>query len=156
MKGLWRRIRGALGLGVIWAGGGAFIGGLIELISNIFPGLPLYFIDMWIPTLAVPGFLGGVIFSTVLGIAARRRRFDELSLPLVAALGAAGGVLLGGLMVALGVTPLIIVPATLLSGLGACLSLGFARMAERSESISAGDDVDDVGLTAREQRDMLG
>src|SRR5688500_5916474 len=113
MKGFLRRIRGALVIGLIWAGGGAAIGGLIELVSNIFPALPLGFIDMWIPTLAIPGFLGGVIFSIVLPIAAGRRRFDELSLPLVAAWGAVGGVLLGVLLVVMGMGPMIIAPATL-------------------------------------------
>lgn len=156
MKGLWRRVRGALGLGVIWAGGGAFIGGLIELISNIFPGLPLYFIDMWPQTLAIPGFLGGVIFSVVLGVAARNRRFDELSFPFVVGWGAFGGVLLGGLLTALGVTPLVFVPAVLLSGLGASLSLGFARMASRWELLGPGEDVDDAGLTGHEERKRLG
>jgi hypothetical protein len=149
MKGWWRRIRGALGLGVVWAGGGAFIGGLIELVSNLFPDLPLRFIDMWIPLLAVPGFVGGVCFSVVLGIAARRRRFDELSLPLVAGIGAVGGLLLGGLMVAGGVSPLILAPATLLSVVGASLSLTIARAAEHQELLEAGDQDVDSASRAR-------
>src|SRR5688572_25829961 len=48
-----------------------------------------------------PGFLGGTLFSIVLGIAARRRRFDELSLPRFATWGAAGGLLLSFLPAAL-------------------------------------------------------
>lgn len=132
MKGVWRRIRGALGLGVVWAGGGAAIGGLVELISNLFPRLPLGFIDMWIQTLAIPGFLGGVIFAGVLGIAARRRRFDELSMARMVAWGALAGVALGGVLVGLGLPPLILVPTTLLSGLGASLTLGLARTAEQA------------------------
>lgn len=132
MKGVWRRIRGALGLGVVWAGGGAAIGGLVEFISNLFPRLPLGFIDMWIQTLAIPGFLGGVIFAGVLGIAARRRRFDELSMARMVAWGALAGVALGGVLVGLGLPPLILVPTTLLSGLGASLTLGLARTAEQA------------------------
>lgn len=154
MKGWLRRIRGALGMGVVWAGGGAAIGGLIELISNIFPGLPLYFIDMWPQTLAIPAFLGGVTFSVVLRIAAGRRRLDELSLPGMAIWGAIGGVLLGALCVALGLPPLVMLPAVLLSALGASLTLAFARMAERPELLEA--DPDDVGLTERDRRDLLG
>lgn len=69
---------------------------MVELPSNLFPRLPVGFIDMWIPVLAMPGFLGGVIFSGVLGIVARRRRFDALSLPGMAGWGVVGGVLLGG------------------------------------------------------------
>jgi hypothetical protein len=39
------------------------------------------------PRMAVPGFVGGVLFSIVLGMAWRHRRLDELSLPRVAAWG---------------------------------------------------------------------
>ena len=156
MKGWLRRIRAALGMGLIWAGGGAFIGGLIELIANVFPGLPLGFIDMWIQTLAIPGFFGGVIFSGVLRIAARRRTLHELSLPLMATWGAAGGVLLGVLVTAIGVHPLILAPATVLSAFGASLTLVFARMAERQDLLDAGADADHVGLSRREERELLG
>lgn len=156
MKGWLRRIRGALGMGLVWAGGGAFIGGMIELALNIFPSLPLHFIDMWPQTLAIPGFLGGVVFSFVLRVVARRRRLDELSLPGMAAWGAAGGVLLGALVTALGMTPLAFIPAILLSAVGASLTLAFARMADRQDLLEARTEVDDVGLTAREERDLLG
>ena len=44
-------------------------------------------------------FAIGVAFSGALAIAARKRRFDELSLPRVALLGAAGGVALAALLV---------------------------------------------------------
>ena len=91
-----------------------------------------------------------------LGVAARRRRFDELSLPAMAAWGAVGGVLLGGLMMALGVHPFILVPATTLSALGATLTLTFARMAEGGERLEAGADVEDVGLSEKERRELLG
>lgn len=155
MTHVWRRLRASLGLGTIWAGGGAFIGGLVELASNLFPALPVGFIDMWIPTLAIPGFIGGVIFAGVLGIAARNRRFDELSLPGITALGAGGGVLLGGVMMALGAGAPILVPATVLSGLGAALTLGLARLSERRELLEAGAGVDDVGLSTEEERDLL-
>ena len=135
MSGWWRRVRAALGMGSIWAGGGAAIGGLVEFLSNLFPTLPVGFIDMWIQTLAIPGFLGGVSFSLVLGLLARDRRFDELSLPFVVGLGLIGGALLGGLLIALGLTPLILVPAILLSGVGASMTLGLARMATRFERL---------------------
>ncbi len=134
MPAWWRRVRAALGLGAIWAGGGAAIGGLVELLSNLFPALPVGFIDMWIQTLAIPGFLGGVTFSVVLGVAARDRGFHELSLPFVVGLGLVGGVLLGGGLVALGLTPWIMLPAVLLSGVGASMTLGLARLATRGEA----------------------
>ena len=92
-----RRIRGALGMGLIWAAGWALVGVLIGLSWSL--GLPMeWFIEVFdapLAALAVPGFVGGVVFSTVLGVAGRRRRFDELSLPRFGAWGALGGLLLG-------------------------------------------------------------
>lgn len=138
MKGWWRRIRAALGLGLIWALGGASVGGLVELVSNLVPALPLGFIDMWIQTLAIPGFLGGIIFSGVLRIAAGRGGFDELSLPRVTACGAGSGILLGALFMGMGAGPLILAPAIVLSTFGGALTLGMARMARRQEWIEDG------------------
>ena len=98
MRKWLERVRGALGMGITWAVGWALFGVLIGVASLILPGLPWhYFFDVFdapLPALAVPGFFGGVLFSTVLGVAGRRRRFDELSLPGVAAWGALGGMLL--------------------------------------------------------------
>lgn len=156
MWGWLRRIRGALGLGVIWAGGGAAIGGLIELVSNLFPSLPLYLVDMWPVVLAVPGFLAGVIFSVALGIGAGRRRFDELSLPFFTFLGAVAGALLGQLMVSLGAEALVVFVTAPVGALGGFLTLGIARMAEGDELLGAGEDVDQAGLSAEERRDLLG
>ena len=85
MKKWLRRIRGAVGMGLTWAVGWALFGVLIGVTSVLLPGLPwdLFFevFDAPLPALAIPGFVGGALFSTVLGIAGRRRRFDELSLP---------------------------------------------------------------------------
>src|SRR5688500_1288583 len=98
MKKSLRRIRGALGMGVTWAAGWALAGVLIGVTSRLLPGLPwdsfFEVFDAPLPALAIPGFIGGALFSTVLGIAGRRRRFDELSLPRFAAWGALGGLLL--------------------------------------------------------------
>ncbi len=92
MKRWLRRIRGAVGMGLTWAVGWALFGVLIGIASLLLPGLPwdLFFevFDAPLPALAVRGFVGGAFFSTVLGIAGRRRRFDELSLPRFAAWGA--------------------------------------------------------------------
>jgi hypothetical protein len=93
-----RRIRGAIGMGLTWAIGWAIAGLLIGAGSVLLPGLPwnAFFeaFDAPLPALAVPGFFAGMFFSAVLGVAGRRRRFDELSLPRFATWGAAGGVLL--------------------------------------------------------------
>lgn len=121
MKRWFRRIRGALGMGLIWgAGWGILVGGFMEAFVDPTGAL----VDIWPTALAIPGFLGGVVFSTVLGIVEGRRRFDELSLPRFGALGAAVGLLLGGLGVAAGVA------SALLPGvwLGAAVIIGLTTM----------------------------
>lgn len=140
MTSWWRRMRGTLGLGAVWAGGGAALGGLVELASNLFPALPVGFIDMWIPTLALPGFLGGVIFSVVLRIAARQEGLEGLSLPGMAGWGAGSGLLLGGLLIGLGAGPLILLPAVAGSSVGALLTLGLARTGDGQEAPAAGEE----------------
>jgi hypothetical protein len=158
MKRWLRRIRGAVGMGLIWAAGGAGVGGLIELMANVLPGgLPMASaVDMWPQTLAIPGFLGGVVFATVLGIAGGRRRFDELSLPQFAAWGAVAGLLLGGLAVSIGAPAVFMGITTLWSAGAAAGSLALARMAEDRELFAAGADVREAGLTEREARELLG
>jgi len=136
-----RRIRGALGMGLTWAVGWAFVGVLIELIMYL--GVPMgWFVNVFdapLPSLAIPGFVGGAVFSTVLGIAGRRRRFDELSLPRFGAWGAVGGVLLGLIPTVVAVSAgtasvavalVIIGTLTFLSAVSATGSLMLARKAE--------------------------
>ena len=151
MRGWLRRVRGAIGMGLTWAFGWAVGGLLIGVSSLLVPGLPwaalFEVFDAPLPALAVPGFFAGVFFSAVLGIAARRRRFSELSLPRFAAWGALGGLLLilfpfalvavglasregsdigTGQMLAV-ITPLFL----LLSAVSASVTLIIARAAER-------------------------
>ncbi len=128
--------------------------------SLLLPGLPwdAFFtvFDAPLPALAVPGFVGGTLFSLVLGVAGRRRRFEQLSLPRVAAWGALGGVLLSLLPAALvgaglatvsaegaGVwtlTGLIVGPLVLLSTLSATGSLLVARRAARHDQLTLDGD----------------
>jgi hypothetical protein len=92
-----RRIRGAIGMGLTWAAGWALFGLLIGVTSLLLPGVfdPFFEVfDAPLPALAIPGFVGGALFSIVLGIAGRDRKFSELSVPGFAAWGALGGLLL--------------------------------------------------------------
>ncbi|MDH3222188.1 MAG: hypothetical protein OEO23_00620 [Gemmatimonadota bacterium] len=162
MKTWLTRLRGALGTGLTWAAAWGSVGGLIELALNIFPNLPLPFIDMWIQTLAIPGFLGGLALSTILRIGAGRRRFDELSLPRFAAWGAAGGLAVGAFVLALlgGGMPqaamLAVVTATgVLGAASAAGSLAIARMADDRELLEAAEDVKQVGLAESERQKLL-
>lgn len=105
------------------------------------------------------GFLAGVTFSGVLGLAEGRRRFDEMSLPRFAAWGGVGGLLLSLVMAAIlgGSVLSVLAPVFAVSGAGcAAGSLALARMAEGRDSLDAGTNVDDVGLTEDEARDLLG
>lgn len=170
MKNWLRRIRGAVGMGLTWAVEWALFGILIGVASKLFPFLPWWdaffkIFDAPLPAFAIPGFIGGIIFSVVLGVAGRRRRFHELSLPKFTAWGAVGGLLLSlvpAAMVFVGfaeinpgypgvwqLTAFISTPLTLMSAASAAGSLKLAQMGERRE------DGDDVGLAKAETRDLL-
>ena len=168
MKGWIRRIRGALGLGLTWAIVGFIAGMGIEVVHNVWPNPIGSAVDIWPMTLAVPGLFGGVAFSAVLGIAGRRRRFDELSLPKVAAWGGIGGLLVSLIpagMVALGLAspnvPLweltlgIAGPFVLGGAVAAAGTLALARRADDQELLEAGREVGDVGLTEQERSELL-
>jgi len=121
--------------------------------------------EMWFLIGAYPGFLGGVVFSAVLGIAEGRRRFDELSLPRVGAWGALAGLLLGLLPLSLlaegaqyGVWLLaaaVVGPITLLSAGSAAGTLALARMGEDRELLDAGAEAAEVGLSESEAKELL-
>lgn len=165
MTGGLRRIRGALGMSVIWAIGWALAGVLIGVTSLVLPGLPwdAFFrvFDAPLPALAIPGFIGGALFSVVLGIAGRRRRFNELSLPRFALWGAVAGLLLSlvpAALVAVGlatvgrpdidlwqITAAISGPLTVLSAVSASGSLALARRAQRQELHEGGEEATQVG-----------
>lgn len=166
MRKWWRRVRGAVGMGLTWALGWGFVGGLIELVWNLWPGFPLGpLVDMWPQALAIPGFLCGVGFSVVLRVAEGRRRFEELSLPRFTGWGAVGGLLVGAFVVAMGfasAAPLwlravaFMGPVALLSAVSAAGSLALARMAEEPASLGAGAGVEEVGPGGAEARERLG
>lgn len=169
MRQWLRRIRGAIGMGVAWAVVGALAGFGIELIHNFWPNRLGGLVDIWPAVLAYPAFFGGVAFSVVLGIAARRRRFDELSLPGFAAWGALGGLLASltpAALVAVGlatpniplwqITVILAVPLTIGSAVAAAGSLALARRAEDRALGEAGRRMDEVGLTEDEARKLLG
>src|SRR5262245_3342385 len=74
-----RRIRGAIGMGVTWAVLWGFAGVLLAAVNSVMPGLGWFFriFDAPAPALALPGLVGGTLFSIVLGIVARGRKFSE-------------------------------------------------------------------------------
>jgi len=161
MKRWLRRIRGAVLMGLTWALVWAPVGVLIGMVVDPDGSMD----EPWVAVGAYPGFLGGVVFSAVLGIAARRRRLDELSLPRVAAWGAVAGLLVGALPFAIG-EPTTALPlwllggivmgtTTLLSAVSAAGSLALARRADRRELPDAGEDVAEVALAGGEAQKQL-
>jgi hypothetical protein len=161
MKKWLRRIRGAVGMGLIWALVWAPVAVLIGMAVDPDGSMD----EMWVAIGAYPGFLGGVVFSAVLGIAARRRRLEELSLARVAAWGAAAGLLVGVLPFTIGesttelplwlLATVVISSITLLSTVSAAGSLALARMAEKRELPRAGAGVAEVGRGGREPQTLL-
>lgn len=156
----FRRIRGAIGMGLTWAVAWAIAGVLLGVSSNLLPFLPwdAFFevFDAPLPALAIPGFVGGMLFGGILGIAARERSFQQLSVPRFATWGAVGGLLLalvpalllvgdgaGGAPGAHGLwslTATLAVPFVLLGSGSAAASLALARRGTAQPSLQAGDD----------------
>lgn len=169
MKRWFRKVRGALGLGFAWGGLGFALGMGIELIHNIWPNPLGGAVDIWPMTLALPGLLGGVAFSTVLGIAGRNKRFNELSIPRFAIWGAIGGLMVSLFpagMVALGlasanvpvweITAWLAGPCTVGGAVAASGSLALARISEDRALLAASEELADIGLTEEESRELLG
>lgn len=93
MKGLVRRLRGALGLGVawsvVWIAMGVVVFAAISILrpQDIDPGEGL---TTALPILAFVGFLAGLGFAILLSLTERRSTFGDLSLTRVALWGLLG------------------------------------------------------------------
>ena len=127
-----RRIRAAVGVGVVW--GVAWLGvGLVLLLIVGFGAadvpFPLFF--------GFLGFLAGATFSGLLGILGRRRRFGEMSLPRFAVWGALGGLVLSvivNFVAGPGGDMLVVAPVFALAGaISAMGTLALARRAEEPQ-----------------------
>ena len=92
MKKWMSGVRGAILMIVLWViGWGLGFGGIMEAFVD--PDGKI--LDVWPTFLAIPGFIGGVIFSALLLIAERGRSFDEISLVRFPLWGAVTGVVIG-------------------------------------------------------------
>ena len=184
MKKWLKHIRGVIGTAFTWAavwGGVGFILSLAGFFGTGTFSIYVVFAALW----GAVGFVGGGIFSLVLGIAERRRTFDEMSLPRFGIWGGVGGFLLSLLWVyGAGPAPTLaeIMSTGVLMGLmgagSAAGSLALARRASplleagesegliegeytAADSASAegaadiGADFDDIGLTEEEKRELL-
>ncbi len=92
-------VRGTVLMILTWTvGWGLGFGGLMELYD---PSGRIE--DVWPMALAIPGFIGGIVFCTLFRIAEAPRGFDEVSLGRVATWGVVTGLTLGVLGIAAGV-----------------------------------------------------
>jgi hypothetical protein len=140
MRKWLKRIRAALGLGLIWGiiwglVGGFVMEGIVDPRGEIG--------DMWPPFFAMLGFAGGTLFSMLLWISEGRRRFDELSIPRFTGLGTLGGLMMGGYAasqlnpaVPFWVRAVVLTAPPLLCAASAASTLVLARKAEGRLSAS--------------------
>jgi hypothetical protein len=136
MKNWGRRIRAAIGLGLTWGAAWFVAGTLLARLPGFYSDLP--FALLFAPL----GFVTGSIFSGILVVVERRRRFDRVSLPRFTGWGAVSGLLLSGIFVVAaalrgqsvwGEFLVFGPPLAMASAVCAAGSLAIARRAERRE-----------------------
>ena len=159
MKNWWRRIRGAIGMGLTWATAWFGAGLLLARVPGFYSDLP--FALLFAPL----GFVTGVIFSGILVAIEGRRSFDRMSLWRFAGWGAASGLLLSWIFVVgtafgggeiLGGGLLVLGPV-LAAASAACAagSLAVARRARRRELHEPNADSAALELSEDERRKLL-
>lgn len=91
MKNWMSGIRGAILVIVLWViGWGLGFGGIMEIVDS-----DGKIEDIWPAVLAIPGFIGGIIFAALLLVAERGTNFDKVPLFRFALWGAVTGIVLG-------------------------------------------------------------
>jgi hypothetical protein len=95
MRNLSRRIRGAVGMGLVWAAAWFVAGLLVARVPGFFSDLP--FALLFAPF----GLVTGIFFFGILVVIERRRGLDRMSLSGFAVWGAVSGVLLAVLVAGL-------------------------------------------------------
>ena len=138
MKKWLQRIRGVLGTALTWAV--AWFGvGTILFSFWVFGDPAVGFGRAAVAVVAGAsmfaslGFIGGAIFSTVLGITEGRRRFDQMSLPRFASWGASGGLLMSVFFLSTQTGGSLLGTVIVLTVLGAGSAAGSLALARRAE-----------------------
>jgi hypothetical protein len=147
-----RRIRGAIGMGFSWAAAWCAVGFVPRWVLGIDSDLPFPFLFGGL------GFIAGVTFSGLLVLTEGRRRFDQMSLPRFAWLGAIGGLLLSALFVrgaSLGWGHMLAISTTFALACAASAS-GSLALARRSVRGELHDNPPAAELTGDERRDAPG
>jgi len=153
---MWlRRIRGAIGMGILWAAVWSAAGSVPRWVFGVNTDAPLPIV------FGVFGFAAGMLFSAVLALTEGSRSIDEMSLPRFAGWGGLGGLLLSGLVAKLGSLgwgDVLALASTLAvaSAVSAAGSLAMARRAARQELPGGRGSAAEVKLTESEKRKALG
>ena len=154
MRTWLRRIRGAIGMGVMWAAAWFAAGTVPRWVFGVNTDAPLPLV------FGLFGLIAGVVFSAVLALAEGRRRFDQMSLPRFAGWGAMGGLLLTAIFAkaaSLGWGDVLALAPTLAVASAVCASgsLAIARRAVRQDLPDSRGNIAEVELTD-DKRKLLG
>ncbi len=145
LRGLLRRLRGALGTAVVWAvgwaGASVVVTSVLQLLGIGTTGLPFWqFAIVVAQNFAGFGFLCGGAFSLFLGVAGRKKSLEELN----AGLFGAGGAVVAGIFLpvftmvvnGLGGSPTPMAAVASMSGIAATLggltAFGTIKLAQGS------------------------
>ena len=126
-------IRGYVLMVVLWVVGWALgFGGLIEAFVD--PDGKV--MDIWFTSMAIPGLIGGIIFSALLALIENGRKINQVALARMALLGAFTGFLIGVIAMARGIeltltTSTIFAITIILGTVAAMGSSLFFRLASR-------------------------
>jgi hypothetical protein len=148
------RIRGAIGMGLTWAAVWFVAGSDPRWVFGVNTDAPLPLV------FGVFGLMAGLVFSAVLALTEGSRRFDQMSLPRFAGLGAMGGFLLSAIVAkagSLGWGDVLALAPTLAiaSAVSAAGSLAMARRAVRRELPDSRGNTAGAELTDHEKRKLL-
>lgn len=164
MKKWLRRVRGAIGTGLTW--GAAWFGAGMVMLLTLLVTTGSTGADVPYPlAFGAFGFVAGVAFSVLLGLAEGRRRFEEMSMRRFATWGATGGLGLAGVFVsavALVENPaflqniFVLGPVFAIAGAGSAAgTLALARRAQDRTLLGAAADADMIGRSEVAERERL-
>jgi hypothetical protein len=154
MRKSLRRIRGAIGMGLIWGAAWGVAGTMLAVVTRFKADAPFPLI------FGVLGFIAGMIFSAILALTEGRRSFDQMSLPRFAVWGATGGLLLSAVFskaASLGWGDVLAIAPTFAVACAVCASgsLAIARRAGPRELPDLRQDIAAAELADHETRKLI-
>lgn len=149
-----RRIRGAIGMGLLWGAAWAVVGMVPRWLFGFNADVPFPLV------FGVLGLIAGFTFSGLLVMAEGRRTLDQMSLPRFAGWGAIGGFLLSALFTrfaSLGLGDVLAIAPTFTMASALCASgtLVLARRAERRQLSDTHGDRPKAKLTDDQKRKLI-